>query len=108
MFPVAHRLNYVSPPSQVCRLQMSPSPRATRPAGAAIFRFEGSGHAPALRCPRGLPLKSNGDPSATRPRMRNSSRCSRCYGPLTRREVMNDESRDESADLAHLLAEEAV
>src|SRR2546421_7006730 len=87
---------------------MSPSPRAPRPAGAAIFRFEGSGHAPALRCARGLPLKSNGDPSATRPRMRNSSRCSRCYGPLTRREVMNDESRDESADLAHLLAEEAV
>src|SRR5438132_6266522 len=74
---------------------MSPSPRAPRAAGAAIFRFEGSGHARALRCARGLPLKSNGDPSATRPRMRNATRCSRGYAPLPRREVMNDESRGE-------------
>src|SRR5437899_11896595 len=27
--------------------------------------------------------------------MRNATRCSRGYAPLTRREVMNDESRDE-------------
>src|SRR3989442_3928573 len=72
---------------------MSPSPRAPRAGGAAIFRFEGSGHAQALRCARGLPLKSNGDPRATRPRMRNATRCSRGYAPLTRREVMNDEFR---------------
>src|SRR5207302_9989599 len=69
-----------------------PEPRAPRPAGAALFRLEGSGHAPALRCARGLPLKSNGDPSATPPRMRNAIRCSRGHAPLTRREVMNDES----------------
>ena len=37
-----------------------------------IFRFESSGHAPALRCARGLPLRSNGDAGATCPRTRNA------------------------------------
>src|SRR5205823_580878 len=64
-----------------------------------IFRFESSGYAPAPRCARGLPLKSNGDPSATRPRTRNGTCRSRGVTPLTRREVMNDEPRDESAAL---------
>src|SRR5438128_10717074 len=41
--------------------------------------------------PGGLPLKSNGDPSATRPRTRNATPCSSDYAPLARREVMNDE-----------------
>src|SRR5438128_6412301 len=77
------------PPSDV------PEPPCSTACGRCDLPFWGSGHAPALRCARGLPLKSNGDPSATRPRMRNATRCSRGYAPLTRREVMNDESRDE-------------
>src|SRR5207253_10740414 len=62
------------------------------PAAAPNLPFY---RAPDMRrrfvAPGGLPLKSNGDPSATRPRTRNATPCSSDYAPLARREVMNDE-----------------
>ena len=41
-----------------------------------IFRFESSGYAPAPRCARGLPLKSNGEPQ------RDSASDAEWYPPL--------------------------
>src|SRR5207245_4614327 len=99
MFPVAHRLNYVSTPSDLpepLKMEGRRCPQRSEPAvltkfvpppgphhskgvlhglpASPIFRFESSGHAPALRCARGLPLRSNGDAGATCPRTRNARR----------------------------------